>query len=116
MEFCIFGLSVTCISLQMKFVTENVPSCVSHGKVTGASPVCSAPPLQAISHYAILCNSMGINIQLLAQPPIFLRSNINKRCAYHRENMVSMKIGQRKKTRVSIKLTLEQQGDIKCSL
>ena len=47
------------------------------------------PPLKAISHYTIQCNSVGIYFQLLlVQLPIFLSSNINKHWGYHCENTV----------------------------
>ncbi len=56
--------------------------------VIRAQLVWRAPLVWARSHYAIQCNSMGIYIQLLAHPPVFLRSKIYMRGAYHRENTV----------------------------
>ena len=68
-------------------------------------PVCSTSPssgilfvahplLQGISYHVVPCihKSMGIYIRLLAHPPIYCRSNINKRRAYHRKNTVVLGI------------------------
>ena len=69
---------------ELIWLFSNSPSCKERAyrilTVIGASPVCSAPLLQAISHYAIQCNSIRIYIGFVVHPPPsnFLLDHLNK--------------------------------------